>query len=717
MKWGPQTEIQFLKGVGPAYAQILKKKGIYTFKDLLEYYPRAYQDLSFDKKIKDLREGENVSLKLNYVNLKKNRIGRAKTLTTLIFSDGSDFIEAKYFKSPYRGYFDQFSPNSKVQISGKVKHFKGRFEWTHPDITFIKEELNPKHEPSETADVSVKQKITPIYPESEGLNQKKIATLIKKAYDLIEGEFSSVSKNENPWLFNQVPYKIKQQYKLLSTYESIKTLHYPSLKHDTLQNFSDERTKAHLSLIFDEFFVLEVLTALRKNEHLKEKGLSITDSSHLKEFVKSLPFEMTKDQNTSLADIHTDFKKPYPMHRMIQGDVGSGKTLVAMGSAYVAIKNNFQVVLMAPTEILAEQHLRNAKKFLEPFGVNCELLSGSLKVKEKLRIKEELKNGSIDFIVGTHALFEDDVEFKNLNFVIIDEQHRFGVHQRKRLKRKGQNPHFLVMTATPIPRTLTMTVYGDLEVSLIKTMPPGRIPIQTKKIFPKERDKALIKIQEEISKGRQVYFVFPLVEESEKLDLKSAVYEHSELQKYFKDYSVALLHGKMKAQEKEQIMNEFREGKHHILASTTVIEVGVDVPNATVMVIENCERFGLSQLHQLRGRVGRGIHKSFCYLILGQKFSKLGLYRAQVMEKSNDGFLIAEEDLKLRGPGEVLGSRQSGLPEFKLANLIRHQKVFVAARKSAFLWVEECNSSTSNSGSLSVFKTRYKSKLELGQIS
>jgi len=707
MKWGPSTEIQFLKGVGPAYANILKKKGIYTFKDLIEYYPRTYQDLSFDKKISELSTGENASLKLKYVNLKKQRIGRTRSLTTLIFSDGEELLEAKYFKSPYRGYFDQFTPSCKVQISGKVKEFRGRFEMTHPDITFIKED-----QISETSNVT-KELITPVYPESERLNQKKIRGLIKKSYELIESEFNSTPLNENHWLYDPVPQELKQKYKLLDRYEAIKLLHYPNLNIDSLKNFSESKTRAHLTLIFEEFFILEVLTALRKQEVVKEIGLPVPNSNGLEDFLKTLPFTLTKDQVTSLSDIITDFKKDSPMHRLVQGDVGSGKTLVAMASAYVAIKNGFQVALMAPTEILAEQHLKNAKNFLEPLGVKCASLTGSLKPKEKIQTKVNLLSGSIDFIVGTHALFEDDVQFNNLNFVIIDEQHRFGVHQRKRLKNKGKSPHFLVMTATPIPRTLTMTVYGDLDVSLIKTMPPGRTPILTKKFFPKERKKSLLKVKEEVLKGRQVYFVFPLVEESETLDLKSATYEFEQLKKQFPDFSIGLLHGKMKPQEKEEVMNLFRKGVHNILVSTTVIEVGVDVPNATLMVIENCERFGLSQLHQLRGRVGRGDNQSYCYLVLGNKFSKEGLYRAEVMEKTTDGFVIAEEDLNLRGPGVVLGTKQSGLPDFKLANLLLHQRVLIEARKAAFSWVEK----ESKSKSIKSFKSKYRSKLELGDIS
>ena len=707
MKWNPNTEIQFLKGVGPAYAEVLKKKGIYTFKDLIDYYPRTYQDLSLNKKIHELQTGENASLRLNYLETKRQRIGKARSLTTLVLSDGQEILKAKFFKNPYRGYFEQFTPNCKVQVSGKVKMYQSHFEMAHPDISFIKKDTN--------LDLSSpKEKITPVYPESEHFNQKKIRILIEKAYSLIEEESKKIPKNQNPWTYDPVPYDIREKYKLLDHYNAVKSLHFPSLKMNSLKNYIEERTRAHLTLIFEEFFILEVLTALRKQKIVKEKGVPILNTSSLESFLSSLPFKLTKDQLSSLNDILEDFKKEHPMHRMVQGDVGSGKTLVALATAFVAIKQGFQVALMAPTEILALQHLKNAKKTLESFGVSCEALTGGLKNQQKLDIKQKLNEGKIDFIVGTHALFEDDVQFKNLNFVIIDEQHRFGVHQRKRLKNKGKSPHFLVMTATPIPRTLTMTVYGDLEVSLIKTMPLGRVPVSTKKFFPKEREKSLSQVQTELLKGRQVYFVFPLVEESEKLDLKSAIYEFEELKKTFKEHSIGLLHGKMQPQEKEDVMNKFRKGEHQILISTTVIEVGVDVPNATVIVIENCERFGLSQMHQLRGRVGRGSHKSFCHLILGNKFSKEGLYRAGVMERTTDGFIIAEEDLKLRGPGEILGTKQSGLPEFKLANLLRHQKVLIEARKTAFRWIQN---NYEGSPPINNFKKRYHSKLELSDVS
>lgn len=714
MKWDPSLEIQFLKGVGPAFAEILKKKGIYTFKDLIEYYPRTYQDLSFNKKISELEEGENASLKLKYIDSKKIRIGKMKSITSLVFSDGSEVLEAKFFKSPYKGYFNQFEPQCMVQVSGKVKSYRGQFEMAHPDITFIKDD--PVAETDLQASSSSKEDITPVYPESERLNQKKIRTLIDTAFSLIIEESKTTPKSENHWLYDPVPLKIKEKYKLMDHFEAVKQLHYPSLDFDSLKNFADGRTRAHLTLVFEEFFTFELLTAIRKKDFKRQPGVPVTadTESFVKEFLKTaVPFKLTKDQGVTLKEIIDDIKKTSPMHRLVQGDVGSGKTLVALASAYAVIKSGFQATIMAPTEILAEQHLKNAKKFFKDLGIETVCLTGKLKTSEKKILKEHIASGEAKLVVGTHALFEDDVVFKNLNLVIVDEQHRFGVHQRQRLKSKGGHPHFLVMTATPIPRTLTMTLYGDLDLSFIKTMPPGRTPVRTKKFNQKDRQTVIEKVKDELHLGHQAYFVFPLVSESEALDLKSAEYEYESLIEELKPYNVGLLHGKMKPSEKEEIMTDFRDNKIQALVSTTVIEVGVDVPNATVMVIENCERFGLSQLHQLRGRVGRGSGKSSCYLLLGNKFSKEGFYRACIMEKTSDGFEISEEDLKLRGPGEVLGVRQSGLPAFKLADLMKHQKVLAAARASAFDFAKD----TTSEAYIREFKKKNSKKLLLGEVS
>jgi len=715
MKWPPSTELQFLKGVGPKYADFLRKKGLYDFKDLVEFYPRTYQDLSYNKKIADLTDGETASLRLTVAGLKQQRISKFKSISSIILTDGKDTLEAKYFKSPYRGYFNQFEKGGKVQVSGKVGFYKNTYQIVHPEINFLKEENDgtDKNTPEELQKALPKTGILPVYSESDGLTQKKIHALIKNVFKNLQDEFSQTGNVTNPWLYPLVPKIIADHYKLTDRWKAIRELHFPPADAD-IKTYTEGRTRAHLTLIFEELFILELLTALRKEDYTKASVTPFKENrKHLDEFLKTLPFKLTNDQLKSLNDIKEDFERGSPMHRLVQGDVGSGKTLVALASAYAAIKNGKQVAIMAPTEILALQHLENVKKFLEPLGIKATCLTGKAKEPERLEIDQQLMSGELQLLVGTHALFEDRVQFNDLAFVIVDEQHRFGVHQRQKLKNKGTHPHFLVMTATPIPRTLTMTVYGDLDVSLIEEMPPGRTPIKTKKFFQNEREKAVVAVQEELEKGRQAYFVFPLVEESESLDLKSAQFEFEELTKHFKDFNVGLLHGRMKSQEKEEVMEAFRQNKIQVLVSTTVIEVGVDVANATVMVIENCERFGLSQLHQLRGRVGRGEHPGKCFLILGNKFSQISKHRAEVMERTTNGFTIAEEDLQLRGPGEVLGSRQSGLPAFKMADLLKHQKILIEARKAAFRWVQNPKSREH----IKEIKRLYQHKLELVNIS
>ncbi len=442
---------------------------------------------------------------------------------------------------------------------------------------------------------------------------------------------------------------------------------------------------AQKRVIFDELFLMELHLAHKRQGIEKEKSKAIHSKGVLAAQLKSsLEFELTAAQIRSYDEIIKDLKKGHPMHRLVQGDVGSGKTLVAFMAAAFAAEVNIQTALMVPTEILAEQHFQTAVKRLEPLGIKVALLTGHTKPKEREKILAELKSGTVQVVIGTHALIQEDVSFASLGLVIIDEQHRFGVEQRTKLRGKGLAPHFLVMTATPIPRTLAMTVYGDLDVSVIDEMPKGRIPIVTRKTFQSKLPAVRGFILDHVKQGRQAYIVYPLIEESETMDLKNAIEEFEKIKIDFPDHQVGLLHGKMKAQEKDDIMNRFRRGEIHVLVSTTVIEVGVDVPNANIMVIEHAERFGLSQLHQLRGRVGRGAFKSYCVLVLGYALSEEATRRAEIMERTNDGFKIAEADLEMRGPGEFMGTRQSGLPGFKMANLVRDLKILMQAREAAF---------------------------------
>jgi ATP-dependent DNA helicase RecG len=460
-------------------------------------------------------------------------------------------------------------------------------------------------------------------------------------------------------------------------------MHHPNpLK---AQEYVQFKSEAQRRLIFEEFFWLELFLAAKKTGFQKEAAPLIQNAGEKYQALeKSLPFPLTGAQKRVFAEIKEDLEKGHPMHRLVQGDVGSGKTLVSFMAAVYAAESGFQSCLMAPTEILAEQHYKNAVKILEPLGIRLALLVGKTKTAERRETLADLEAGNVDLIIGTHALIEAEVKFRNLGLAIIDEQHRFGVEQRGILKTKGNSPHFLVMTATPIPRTLAMTVYGDLDVSIIDEMPPGRSPIQTRAIFENKRSQALQFMLEQLKKGRQAYFVYPLVEESEKIDLKNAVEEYEKLKAQFPDVTFGLLHGKMKSDEKDAVMNQFRRQQIQVLVSTTVIEVGVDVPNANIMIIEHAERFGLSQLHQLRGRVGRGEHKSFCILIMGYAVSEEGKMRTEFMEKTTDGFNISEFDLEMRGPGEFMGTRQSGLPGFRMANLVRDMELLQQAREAAF---------------------------------
>jgi ATP-dependent DNA helicase RecG len=430
---------------------------------------------------------------------------------------------------------------------------------------------------------------------------------------------------------------------------------------------------------------MELVLASRRSEVQILKGNALSGTGvHIQTLIQSLPFQLTEAQNKVFTEIKKDLSSFRPMQRLVQGDVGSGKTIVSFLSVIHCYEAGFQSALMVPTEILAEQHFQNAQRYLAPLGLRISFLSGKSKDSERQILFEKLKKGEVDFLIGTHALIEDEVQFLKLALVIIDEQHRFGVDQRSKLRAKGMNPHMLIMTATPIPRTLAMTVYGDLDVSIIDQLPEGRTPIQTRVVNDTKRMAAFDFMNEHIRLGRQAYVVYPLVEESEKIDLKNAVEEFENLKKRYPEVSMGLLHGKMKSQEKELVMKDFRDGKYKVLVSTTVIEVGVDVPNANIMIIEHAERFGLSQLHQLRGRVGRGVHKSFCILMMSYAVSEEGRQRLEFMEKSQDGFKISEFDLEMRGPGEFMGTRQSGLPGFKMAHLVRDLSILKTAREAAF---------------------------------
>ncbi len=669
MAFSVDTPVQYIKGVGPKLGHLLKKKGIETVRHLLEFYPRAYEDRRAARSIDSLQDGDYVGLKAEVVRVAAIPMGRTgRKIYDISIRDSSGVIHCKFFRVPYRGYFDRFKPGMAVRVVGKVILYRQNLEFHHPEL----------HEWVESEE---KDELLPIYSETEGLSSKKLQAMIRTALEELglPKNLSLDIERDPEWLC--------KKYKLAPYAESLYRIHVPETGQT--QKYLERETPYHRRLIFDEFFMLELVLASRKKGAQSFEAPQIPESPQLKQkFLQSLPFELTDAQNKVIAEVHKDLAQSRPMNRMVQGDVGSGKTMVALVTALGAVAAGFQVAMMAPTEILAQQHANNAEKILKPLGINVAFLSGQLKGKEKSQILEKLKSGEIQFIVGTHALIQDGVDFHNLGYVIIDEQHRFGVEQRSLLRRKGKSPHFLLMTATPIPRSLAMTIYGDLDISTLREMPKGRQAIVTRATYQSKRAQVLQFIQEQIAQGRQAYLVFPLVEESEKIDLKSAMNEYEKLKNELPKLRLGLLHGKMKTEEKELIMESFRQREIDILVSTTVIEVGVDVPNANVMWVEHAERFGLSQLHQLRGRVGRGAHKSYCILMMGYAVSEEAQERVRFLETTNDGFKVSEYDLEIRGPGEFLGVRQSGMPGFKMANLVRDLPILEEARQAAFELME-----------------------------
>ncbi len=660
----PESRIQYLKGVGPRLAEVFAKKNIYTLHDLIHWYPRTYRDQRIVQHFSQLIPGSYVTM-YGYVARKKVlKLRGRKTMYEMIIKTKGGWIACKYFRLPYRGYFDGMEIDQKVKVMGQVSYYRNHPEFHHPDIYPFKKD-----------DEDQTDALIPVYTELEKVSQNKIRKMIATA-------FSSLRQNKEFLNSDPLPSWLRKENHLISKIVALERIHHPD--QSQVEDYLQFRSPAQRRLIFEEFFFLQLYMGMKRAGLKKEQTYSIKPTSSLFEKLKkSLPFSLTAAQERVLKEIGRDLEKTQPMHRLIQGDVGCGKTIVALLSCCSVIENGLQSAIMAPTEILAEQHYKNALSLLKPLGINISLLTGKTRAREKRDILEKLVSGYTSLCIGTHALIQESVQFKKLGFVIIDEQHRFGVHQRGLLKEKGIHPHFLVMTATPIPRSLAMTLYGDLDVSVIDEMPKGRKPVVTKKTYPSNRDKVWKFLESQVQSGRQAYIVYPLVEESEHIDLKNAVEEYEKLKQRFSDFTLGLLHGRLSFFEKQEVMSAFLKGEVQILVSTTVIEVGVDVSNASMMIVEHADRFGLSQLHQLRGRVGRGKHKSYCVLMLSGGFSKEASSRLSIMEKTNDGFKIAEADLEIRGPGEFLGTRQAGLPEFKVASLVRDGLVLQQAKESA----------------------------------
>lgn len=634
--------IKYIKGVGEARAKLLSRLGLFTLSDALNYYPREYEDRTTLKKISELVDGEECSIKAKLVSeAVETRPRRNLTITKALVTDGSAFLSLTWFNQSY--IKNSLKVGEEYVFFGKIKRSGMRMEMHNPVMEAVEKQGKSTG------------RILPVYPLTKGITQTHVRNLVENALACAQGKYQEA-----------LPLSLRKAYKLCEVSFSYEQIHFPkSLSH---------MEEARKRLVFEELLLLQLGLFKVKGASAGQKGLRFAPVD-MKPLLEQLPFSLTPAQERTFKEIEADMESDKRMNRLVQGDVGSGKTIIAVMALYKAVKNGYQGAFMVPTEILAEQHYQSVAPLLEKLGVSVRLLTGSMKKKAKEEVKQLSQNGYVDILIGTHAVLEDDTTFANLGLVVTDEQHRFGVRQRAKLTIKGENPDLLVMTATPIPRTLSLVLYGDLDVSIIDTLPPNRKPIKTYAVDESMRKRIYDFIRKQVAEGRQAYIVCPLVEDSEEIDAESA----EGLAERIRDQELAglrvgLIHGKMKAAEKEDVMRAYVEGHLDVLVSTTVIEVGVNVPNATLMVIENAERFGLAQLHQLRGRVGRGAHQSYC-ILFNQSKSAISQQRMDIMTKSNDGFDISEKDLELRGPGDVFGVRQHGLPEFRIANLYRDMDI------------------------------------------
>jgi ATP-dependent DNA helicase RecG len=632
--------VSSLKGVGKVIAGELGKRGVQTVCDLLWIPPRSYQD----------RKGKILKLR----RLKS----RYRAILEMLIGDENGVISARWMGAPQ--YLLRFRKGQQIILFGRFRMSVKILETYHPEII----EDGEGHEMG---------RILPVYPEIEGISQRRIRRIVMDAVDRF-----------TQGLQDPLPAKIREARGLQELGQAIKEVHFPSSSRP--EDLLLQRAPAKRRLIFDEFFTLQLTLALKRNKASRQRGIAFGIQG-IEELYPCVPFKLTGSQTRVINEIITDMSRPFPMNRLLQGDVGSGKTVVAFIAAWVAVRNGYQVAFMAPTQLLAEQHFLSTLELLQRMNLKPALLTSGMGVHAD-KVRDGVRRGDTDILIGTHALIQESVRFRRLGLVIIDEQHRFGVVQRAILRQKGMSPDVLSLTATPIPRTLGLTLYGDLDISVIDELPPDRRPIQTRLFRERDRGKVYSILTEEIGKGRQAYMVYPLIEESEKMDLKDATQMAEELRGILPDFHIGLIHGRMPMDQREGIMEAFKEGAIDILVSTTVIEVGIDIANATTMVIENAERFGLSQIHQLRGRVGRSVYPSKCLLLASYTRTDEASRRLRVIEKTTDGFRIAEEDLAIRGPGEFLGVRQSGFYQFRVANLMRDAEILSEAREEAFRLVE-----------------------------
>jgi ATP-dependent DNA helicase RecG len=664
-----QTPLQYLKGVGPRRAADLQRVGLVTIEDLLYRFPIRYEDRGSFQTIASLRPGAAASIVGEVVScgVRPTRRPRFKIFEMLL-RDRTGALRAVWFNQPFLS--DVFHPHQRVILFGKLELSSHGLQLQNPQYEILKSD-----EASEGEDETLHTgRIVPVYEKTGTLTTKMQRVLVFHALEQLP-----------PELPDPLPAEVRARQQLIDRRRALADVHFPpsGTSIEELQRF---RAPAQRRVIFEEFFLFQVGMVLRRRKaDVERKPRAVVVTDDIRESARRvLPFKLTGDQKTAIAEIVTDMKRPQPMNRLLQGDVGSGKTIVALMAALVAMENHLQVAFMAPTEILAEQHFLTIRRLLEHSRFRLALLTGATGARQRREMQAELAAGSIHLVVGTHALVQDPVAFHELGLVIIDEQHRFGVMQRATLRAKGLHPDVLVMTATPIPRTLALTAYGDLDTSIMREMPPGRYPIKTIAKPESRRDEIYDFIRRQIEEGRQAYVVYPLVEESSKVDLKAATEMADHLaQDVFPAYRVGLLHGRLKQDAKDRVMGAFARGEFDVLVSTTVIEVGIDVPNAAVMLVEHAERFGLSQLHQLRGRVGRGPHKSFCILLYQSPLNEQGRERLKALTETNDGFEIAERDLQLRGPGDFFGTRQSGMPTLRVGDLLRDHELMEDARREA----------------------------------